>query len=140
MSEKTDPKENDLVPVGAKALTTSSSALIKRGLEALTSQQPNSVEFPAACSWKQFGIAVLDGLDLPFGLDIQFEDLPGGSEFGRVVDSTVWINRSHPAYRRALASHSVGYHIALAVAMTLAPNATIGSEMLQRCSFYALAR
>jgi len=37
------------------------------------------------------------------------------------VESTVWVNRSHPAYRRALASRSIGYQIALAVAMALAP-------------------
>jgi hypothetical protein len=37
------------------------------------------------------------------------------------MESTVWVNRAHPAYRRALASRSVGYHIALAVAMALAP-------------------
>jgi hypothetical protein len=56
-----------------------------------------------------------------FGLDIQFEDLPGDPQIGRLVESTVWVNRSHPAYRRALASRSIGYHIALAVAMALAP-------------------
>jgi len=56
-----------------------------------------------------------------YGLEIQFEDHPEDVELGRLVESTVWVNRSHPAYRRALASHSVGYHIALAVAMALAP-------------------
>jgi len=56
-----------------------------------------------------------------YGLEIQFEDLPDDSELGRLVESTVWVNRSHPAYRRALVSRSVGYHIALAVAMALAP-------------------
>ncbi len=56
-----------------------------------------------------------------YGLDIQFNDLPNDLEVGRLVESTVWVNRSHPAYRRALASRSIGYHIALAVAMALAP-------------------
>ena len=56
-----------------------------------------------------------------YGLEIQFEDQPEDTELGRLVESTVWVNRSHPAYRRALASRSVGYHIALAVAMALAP-------------------
>jgi hypothetical protein len=56
-----------------------------------------------------------------YGLDIQFEDRPEDLEIGRLVESTVWVNRSHPAYRRALASRSIGYHIALAVAMALAP-------------------
>jgi len=56
-----------------------------------------------------------------YGLDIQFEDRPDDIELGRLTESTVWVNRVHPAYRRAQASHSVGYHIALAVAMALAP-------------------
>jgi hypothetical protein len=56
-----------------------------------------------------------------YGLDIQFEDRPDNIELGRLTESTVWVNRAHPAYQRAQASHSVGYHIALAVAMALAP-------------------
>jgi hypothetical protein len=56
-----------------------------------------------------------------YGLDIQFEDRSENPELGRLVESTVWVNRSHPAYRRALASRSIGYHIALAAAMALAP-------------------
>jgi hypothetical protein len=64
-----------------------------------------------------------DGVRRPahYGLDIQFEDRPDDAELGRLVESTIWVNRSHPAYRRALTSHSVGYHIALAVALALAP-------------------
>jgi hypothetical protein len=56
-----------------------------------------------------------------YGLGVQFEDRPDNSELGRLVESTVWINQAHPAYRRALASRSVGYHISLAVALALAP-------------------
>jgi hypothetical protein len=56
-----------------------------------------------------------------YGLGIQFEDNPDNSELGRLVESTAWINQAHPAYRRALASRSVGYHISLAVALALAP-------------------
>jgi hypothetical protein len=32
----------------------------------------------------------------------------------------VWVNEAHPAYRRAVASRSEGYHVALAVALALA--------------------
>ena len=39
----------------------------------------------------------------------------------RLAESTVWVNESHPAYRRAVASRSEGYHLALAVGMALAP-------------------
>jgi hypothetical protein len=56
-----------------------------------------------------------------YGLDIQFEDRADDTSLGRLVESTVWVNRAHPAYCRALASRSIGYHIALAVAMSLAP-------------------
>ncbi len=56
-----------------------------------------------------------------YGLDIQFDDRVDDVEIGRLVESTVWVNRAHPAYRRALDSRSLGYHIAMAVAMALAP-------------------
>jgi len=58
---------------------------------------------------------------LKLGLAVQFEDLPGDTELGRLVESTVFINRAHPAYQRAAASRSEGYHIALSVALALAP-------------------
>jgi hypothetical protein len=56
-----------------------------------------------------------------YGLLVQFESRPADSELGRLVDSTIWINDAHPAYARALASRSLGYHTALAVALALAP-------------------
>lgn len=55
------------------------------------------------------------------GLCIQFEDRPEDPELGRLVESTVWINQAHPAYRRAAASRLIGYHIALSVSLALAP-------------------
>lgn len=56
-----------------------------------------------------------------YGLLVQFESRPGDPELGRLVDSTIWINEAHPAYTRAVASRSLGYHTALAVALALAP-------------------
>ena len=56
-----------------------------------------------------------------YGLQVQFESRPGDSELGRLVDSTIWINDAHPAFVRATASRSLGYHTALAVALALAP-------------------
>lgn len=56
-----------------------------------------------------------------FGLGIQFENREDLSELGRLVESTVLVNVAHPAYRRAEASRSMGYHLALTVAMALAP-------------------
>lgn len=55
-----------------------------------------------------------------YGLSIRFESLRGDPELGRLIESTVVINEAHPAYRRAVASRSDGYHIALAVALALA--------------------
>jgi hypothetical protein len=56
-----------------------------------------------------------------YGLNIQFEERPEDPEIGRLVESTVWVNEAHPAYRRAVVSRSEGYHVALAVALALAP-------------------
>lgn len=54
------------------------------------------------------------------GLTIQFDSRPDDVELGRLVETTVWVNDAHPAYRRATASRSEGYHIAVTVAMALA--------------------
>ena len=56
-----------------------------------------------------------------YGLSIQFEARPGDPEMARLVESTVWINEVHPAYRRAAASRSEGYHVAVATALALGP-------------------
>jgi hypothetical protein len=58
---------------------------------------------------------------IKLGLAVQFEDRPGDLEPGRLMESTVFINRAHPAYQRAAASRSEGYHIAPSVALALAP-------------------
>ena len=55
-----------------------------------------------------------------YGLSIQFEARSDDAELARLVESTVWVNEAHPAYRRAVASRSEGYHVALAVALALA--------------------
>ncbi|MGI9037349.1 MAG: hypothetical protein ACR2GQ_00665 [Gemmatimonadota bacterium] len=55
------------------------------------------------------------------GLRIQFESWPDDAAIGRLIESTVWVNDAHPAYRRAVASRSEGYHVAVAVALALAP-------------------
>jgi Histidine kinase-, DNA gyrase B-, and HSP90-like ATPase len=63
-----------------------------------------------------------------YGLLLQFESRPADSELGRLVDSTIFINDAHPAFTRAVASRSVGYHTALAVALALAPLAVEASD------------
>jgi hypothetical protein len=55
------------------------------------------------------------------GLSLQFESRPADPQLGRLVETTVWVNDAHAAYRRAVSSRSEGYHLALTVAMALAP-------------------
>jgi hypothetical protein len=56
-----------------------------------------------------------------YGLHVQFEHRPDDPELARLVESTVWVNEAHPAYRRAVISRAEGYHIAVASALALAP-------------------
>ena len=63
-----------------------------------------------------------------YGLTIQFEARDDDPELGHLVESTVWVNTAHPAYRRAVASRSEGYHLALSVAMALASLAVEPSQ------------
>ena len=94
---------------------------------AAATSQPN--EPPTAVDQSTF-LPAKSGARRPahYGLDIRFEDLSDERNFGRLVESTVWVNRAHPAYRRALASRSIGYHIALTVAMSLAPLAVEAAQ------------
>lgn len=57
---------------------------------------------------------------LRMGLTIQFESRPDDPQLGRLVESAVWVNDGHPAYRRAVAARAEGYHLALCVALALA--------------------
>jgi hypothetical protein len=55
-----------------------------------------------------------------YGLAIDFENRPELHDLGRLVESTILVNTAHPAYLRAVASRSEGYHAALSVGMALA--------------------
>jgi hypothetical protein len=63
-----------------------------------------------------------------YGLLVHVESRPGDPELGRLVDNTIWINDAHPAYTRAIASRSLGYHTAVAVALALAPLAVDAND------------
>ena len=63
-----------------------------------------------------------------YGLRLQFESRPGEAGLSRLAESTVWVNDAHTAYRRAVASPSEGYHLALAVALALAPLAVEAAQ------------
>lgn len=64
-----------------------------------------------------------------YGLSIQFEQRADDLKLGRLAESTVWVNEAHPAYQRALASRSEGYHVAVTVALVLAPLAVEPAQM-----------
>jgi hypothetical protein len=66
-----------------------------------------------------------------YGLSLQFEARPGDPELARLIENAVWINTDHAAYQRAEATRSTGYHIAVAVALALAPLATGGVGVQQ---------
>jgi len=63
------------------------------------------------------------------GLRVEFEARPDDPRLGALVESTLRVNVAHPAYRRASASRSEAYHIAVTVAMTLAPLAVEAAEV-----------
>jgi len=84
---------------------------------------PRSIDLPASRGPKRPG---------RLGLTIQYESRPDDANLGRLVESTVWINDVHPAYRRAVASRSEGYHLALTVAMTMS---TVAVEPPQQHAF-----
>ncbi|TMQ73368.1 MAG: hypothetical protein E6K81_04870 [Candidatus Eisenbacteria bacterium] len=129
------------LPIGRPGGASDAHALIAEAVRAQAEAQVGVAEAPetpaaavtepTAAATREAGAASPDTAGLPgesgprrptrYGLAIQFEARPGEPEIGRLVESTVWINESHPAYRRAVASRSEGYHLALAVALALAP-------------------
>jgi hypothetical protein len=86
--------------------------------------EPPTAETPAAPAKHrsaEVGMPGTNGRRQPtrLGLRIEFESKPDDPELGRLVDTTIWVNDAHPAYRRAAASRAEGYHVALAVALAL---------------------
>lgn len=55
------------------------------------------------------------------GLSVRFASRPEDPALGVLIETTLWVNDAHPAFKRAAASRSEGYHIAITMAMTLAP-------------------
>jgi len=65
------------------------------------------------------------------GLSLEFESRPEDPSLGRLVESTVFVNDAHPAYLRAAASRAEAYHLALTVALSLAPLAAEPAQAQQ---------
>jgi hypothetical protein len=53
------------------------------------------------------------------GLMIGFEDREDRKEFGWLSESTIWVNKGHPTYKRAFDSEAEHYHIVFSVAWVL---------------------
>lgn len=53
------------------------------------------------------------------GLMIGFEDVPDREDLSWLLENTIWVNKGHPAYHRAVESGSENYHIILSVAWVL---------------------
>jgi hypothetical protein len=106
------PPESDAAPLASVPAPPASDPALPASVPA----PPPSAPVPTAA-------ACVPGRRRParYGLLVQLESRPGDSELGRLVDSTIWINDAHPAYVRATASRSAGYHLALTVALALAP-------------------
>ncbi len=121
-------EQPELVPAGPGPLFVAEAAEKEAPAEAEGRGEPEAVaaaEVPAPAEPRPAEVA-LPGQRGPrrpgrYGLSLQFESRPDDPALGRLVESTVWVNETHPAYRRALASRSEGYHLALAVALALAP-------------------
>ena len=124
------------LPLGIEPALEQEAEVTPEGNE---STPPERGEQPSRASEPPTAAAQLPGKRGPkrpgrLGLSIQFESLPGDNELGRLVESTVWVNDAHPAYRRAVASRAEGYHLALTVAMALA---TVAVEADRQREFVA---
>lgn len=53
------------------------------------------------------------------GLMIGFEDDPSRNDLGWLMENTIWINKGHPAYQRAIDSRAEDYHIVISVSLVL---------------------
>jgi hypothetical protein len=130
------------LPIGRPRTASDASAFLAASLgTAVERAAPDAGEAPVATATAEAGeMPAADGPEtaanpgvsqLPsargpkrparYGLTIQFQTRVEDPELARLVDATVWVNDAHPAYRRAAASRSEGYHLALSVAMALAP-------------------
>lgn len=122
ISEATERSEDDANETSPSAGNGSTKNPTANDPPSTFTAQTNAIQLPGKTGARR---------PAHYGLDIQFEDRVDDANLGRLVESTVWVNRAHPAYCRALASRSIGYHIALAVAMSLAPLAVEPAQQSQ---------
>lgn len=127
---ETEPRENGEPPAEAVPSPESGTGAPTSPRDDEPSRDPSENAGESETEAAIGAIGTVPGRRRParYGLLVQFESRPDDAELGRLVDSTIWINDAHPAYARAAASRSSGYHIALTVALALAPLAVDPSE------------
>jgi hypothetical protein len=64
-------------------------------------------------------VALVAGKRLGPGLRIGFDDAREREDLGWLLENTVWINRAHPAYRKAASTGNESYHVVLGVVWVL---------------------
>lgn len=128
LGPKADDGEPGLAPAFVSALDNAPPVEHPPGGEAASPGEPPAGETPPPAQNEPPANHTTDLPDVPrkpkplrLGLGVQFEERPDDEELGRLVESTVIINSAHPAYKRAAGSRAEGYHIALSVALALAP-------------------
>ena len=110
-----------LVAVGAAGAASAAAEAVESPQAGAPVPQPQASSESSSAVLDRAAAASGPRRPARYGLRIQFEERPDAPDLGRLVESTVWVNASHPAYLRAVASRAEGYHVALAVAMALAP-------------------
>jgi hypothetical protein len=55
----------------------------------------------------------------PDGKVIGFDDAREREDLGWLLENTIWINRAHPAYRKAASTGNESYHVVLGVVWVL---------------------
>ena len=117
-----DIAPNGIAPFGGAGDVTAPESVGPETSAASSGEPRPPTEAPAApSSTGRLALGPRTRRPARYGLSIQFEERPDDVELARLIESTVWVNEAHPAYRRAAASRSEGYHVAVAVAMALAP-------------------
>jgi hypothetical protein len=116
-----DPSTIDMFAVPAETTEAPSPEISTEEPPAAESPAAETIRPPPARRPAEVGIPGTDGRRQPtrLGLRIEFESRADDPELGRLVDTTIWVNDAHPAYRRAAPSRAEGYHVALSVALAL---------------------
>jgi len=97
------------VQMSAASSEETSSAPIAAQVEAIIEPSSDGTESARRQEGKRVGP----------GLMIGFEDASERAELGWLFENTIWINRAHPAFRRAVSGGHEQYHVVLTVAWVL---------------------